>query len=150
MQTFFNKVASLESTYLFNFFKNNSVQFEYMEKAVEVICTNSWPKTDAILRKHSTFSNYSLSFFFAYFHEILRRYNTIKTCWWNFPKLFIIGKYVKIMFKNRGSPCYFLSSRGQKIKNIAKTEQRKLFLLRFLLSFFMVFLVQILIYARNM
>ena len=32
-------------------------------------------------------------------------------------------KYVKIRFKNRGSPCYFLSSRGQKIKNITKFEQ---------------------------
>ena len=28
------------------------------------------------------------------------------------------NKYVKIRFKNRESPCYFLSSRGQKIKNI--------------------------------
>ena len=27
------------------------------------------------------------------------------------------------MFKNRGSPCYFLSSRGKKIKNITKIEQ---------------------------
>ena len=26
------------------------------------------------------------------------------------------------MFKNRGSPCYFLSSRGQRIRNIAKIE----------------------------
>ena len=26
----------------------------------------------------------------------------------NFPELFIIGKYVKIRFKNFGSPCYFL------------------------------------------
>ena len=25
----------------------------------------------------------------------------------------ITGKYVKIRFKNRGSPCYFLSSRDQ-------------------------------------
>ena len=33
----------------------------------------------------------------------------------NFPELFIKGKYVKIKFKNRDSPCYFLS---QKIKNI--------------------------------
>ena len=41
----------------------------------------------------------------------------------NFPELFIIGKYVKIRFKNRGSPCYFLSSRGQKIKNVTKIEE---------------------------
>ena len=40
----------------------------------------------------------------------------------NFPELFIKGKYVKIKFKNRESPCYFLSSRGQKIKNITKIE----------------------------
>ena len=43
----------------------------------------------------------------------------------NFPELFIKGKYVKIRFKNRGSPCYFLSSRGQKIKNITKIEQKE-------------------------
>ena len=60
----------------------------------------------------------------------------------NFPKLFIIGKYVKIRFKNRGSPCYFLSSRGQKIENITKIEQKGLFLFLFLVSFFMAFLAQ--------
>ena len=37
----------------------------------------------------------------------------------------MIGKYVKIKSKNRGLPCYFLSIRGQKIKNITKTEQKK-------------------------
>ena len=46
-----------------------------------------------------------------------------------FAELFIIGKYVKIRFKNRGLPCYFLSSRGLKIKNITKIEQKKLFFL---------------------
>ena len=60
----------------------------------------------------------------------------------NFPKLFIIGKYVKIRFKNRGSPCYFLGSRGQKIENITKIEQKGLFLFLFLVSFFMAFLAQ--------
>ena len=35
---------------------------------------------------------------------------------------FIIGKYVKIRFNNRESPCYFLSSRDQQIKNINKTH----------------------------
>ena len=40
----------------------------------------------------------------------------------NFPELLIIGKYVKIRFKNRRSPCYFLSSRGQK----KKKQQQKL------------------------
>ena len=33
------------------------------------------------------------------------------------PELFIIGKYVKIKFKNLESPSYFQSSRGQKVKN---------------------------------
>ena len=63
--------------------------------------------------------------------------------------MFIIGKYVKIMFKNRGSPCYFLSSRGQKIKNITKIEQKRLLLFTFLVSFFMAFLAQKLIYTIN-
>ena len=54
----------------------------------------------------------------------------------NFPEWFIIGKYVKIRFKNWGSPCYFLSSRGQKIKNITKIEHTGLFLFTFLDSFF--------------
>ena len=54
----------------------------------------------------------------------------------NFPELFITRKYVKIRCKNRGSPCYFLSSRSQKIKNITKIEQKRLFLLTFLVSFF--------------
>ena len=40
----------------------------------------------------------------------------------NFPELFCIGKYIKIMFENRGSPCYILSSRDQKIKNMTKAE----------------------------
>ena len=66
-----------------------------------------------------------------------------------FPELFIIGKYVKITFKNRGSPCYFLSSRGQKVKNITKLEQKRLFLFRSLVSFFMAFLAQKLIYTIN-
>ena len=63
--------------------------------------------------------------------------------------MFIKGKYVKIRFKNRGSPCYFLSSRGQKIKNITKIEQKRLFLFAFLVSFFMAFLAQKLIYTIN-
>ena len=81
----------------------------------------------------------------------LRRYDTIKTRWnfFNFPELFIIWKYVKIRFKNWGSPCYFLSSRGQKIKNITKMEHTKLFLFTFVVSFFILFLAQKLIYAIN-
>ena len=31
----------------------------------------------------------------------------------NFPQLFIIGNYVKIRFENKGSPCYFVSAKGQ-------------------------------------
>ena len=67
----------------------------------------------------------------------------------NFPELFIVGKYFKITFKNRGSPCYFLSSRGQKVKNITKIEQKRISLLTSLVSFFMAFLAQKLIYTIN-
>ena len=63
--------------------------------------------------------------------------------------MFIIGKYVKIRFNNRGSPCYFLNSRGQKIKIITQIEQKRLFLFQFLVSFFMAFLVQKRIYTTN-
>ena len=66
-----------------------------------------------------------------------------------FSELFIIGKYVKIRFKNRGSPCYFLSSRGQKIKSITRYEQKRLVLFALLVSFFMAILVQKLIYTIN-
>ena len=55
----------------------------------------------------------------------------------NFPELFSKGKYVKISFKNRGSPCYFLSSRSLEIKNITKIEQKRLFLFTCLVSFFL-------------
>ena len=51
--------------------------------------------------------------------------------------MFTIRRYVKIRFKNRGPPCYFLSSRSQKIKIITKIEQTILFLFTFLVSFFM-------------
>ena len=63
----------------------------------------------------------------------------------NFPELFAIGKYTKIRFKSRGSPCYFLSSRAQRIKNITKIKQKRLFLFTFLVSFFMAFALQKLI-----
>ena len=45
-----------------------------------------------------------------------------------------------------GSPCYFLSSRDQKIKNITNIDQKRLFLFLFLGLFVMAFLVQKLIY----
>ena len=54
-----------------------------------------------------------------------------------FPELIIIGKYLKIRFKNWGRLCYFLSSRGQKIKNITKIEHARLILFTFLVSFFL-------------
>ena len=54
----------------------------------------------------------------------------------NFPELFVIGKYVKIRFKNWGSPCYFLSYRGKKIKDITKIEHTRPFLFTLLVSFF--------------
>ena len=43
----------------------------------------------------------------------------------NFPELFIIGKYAKIRFNNRESPCHFRSSRGQKIKKYYKNWTRE-------------------------
>ena len=44
------------------------------------------------------------------------------------------------------SPCYFLSSRGQKIKSVTKSEQKKLFV--YIFGFiFMAFLAQELIYT---
>ena len=49
--------------------------------------------------------------------------------------MFVIGKYVKVRSKNRGSPCYFLSSRVQKIKNITQTEQ-KITVFVYILGFF--------------
>ena len=65
----------------------------------------------------------------------------------NFPEKFIIGKHAKIMFKDRESPYYFVSSRGQKIKNITKIEQKRLLLFTFLVSFFIAFPTQRLIYT---
>ena len=59
------------------------------------------------------------------FKEVLYKKKLVDETSLNFPELFIIGKYVKIRFKNRGSPCYFLSSRGQKIKNITKIEHAR-------------------------
>ena len=63
--------------------------------------------------------------------------------------LFIIGKYVKIRFKSRGSPYYFLSPRGQKIKNITKIKQKRLLSFTVLVSCFLTFLAKKLIYTTN-
>ena len=66
---------------------------------------------------------------FLSFSWSLRGYDTIKTCRWNFFNfsLFIMRKYGKIRFKNTGSPCYFLSSRSQKIKILQKLNKRDCF-----------------------
>ena len=66
-----------------------------------------------------------------------------------FLVLFIIGKYVKVRFKSRGSPYYFLSSRGQKIKNITQIKQKRLLLFTVLVLCFMIFLAKKLIYTTN-
>ena len=71
--------------------------------------------------------------FFSSFRH-LKRYDTIKLVdeiSLNFPNLVVIRKYVKIKFKNTGSPCCFLSSRDQKIKNVAKIEQTDYFCLHY-------------------
>ena len=49
------------------------VEFKYMEKGVDVICSTSWHKTDAILRKHSIFIKSSLQLFFLCFYVILKQ-----------------------------------------------------------------------------
>ena len=67
----------------------------------------------------------------------------------NFPELFVKEKYITIRFKNQGLPCYFLSNRGQKIKDVTRIERMRLFLFTFLFSFFVAFLVQKLISAIN-
>ena len=47
----------------------------------------------------------------------------------NFPESLTVGKYLKMRFKNRGSPCYFLSSRGQRSKILQKLNKRDCFCL---------------------
>ena len=64
---------------------------------------------------------------------------SIKEVWYNknlfheislsFPELFIIRKYVQIGFKNKGSPYFFLRSRGQKMKILQKLNKRDCFCL---------------------
>ena len=68
---------------------------------------------------------------------------------WSLLPLFIIEKYEETRFKNSCLPCYFLSSWGQKIKNITKLEQTRLFLFTFLVTIFILFLEQKLIYTIN-
>ena len=50
--------------------------------------------------------------------QSLRRYDTIKTCPWNFFKFSWVVHYRKIcknQIKNRGSPCYFMAFLAQKL-----------------------------------
>ena len=49
------------------------VEFKYMEKGVDVICSTSRHKTDAILRKHSIFIKSSLQLFFLCFYVIIKQ-----------------------------------------------------------------------------
>ena len=56
---------------------------------------------------------------------------------------------LKTGLKRGGSPCHFLGSRGEKIKNITKIKRKGLFLFTFLVSFFMVLLAPKLIYVIN-
>ena len=74
-------------------------------------------------------------------------YWQILKCPVDLPELLIIGKYVKIRFRNMGSPCYFLSCEDRRVKGITKIEEKRLFLSTFLVSFFMAFLTNRLIYT---
>ena len=79
-------------------------------------------------------------------------YDTKKTCWWKsfkFSWVVRCKKNVKIRFENKGSPCCFLSSRGQKIRGITKIEPKRSFLFQFLPSFLLVLQVQKLIDTIN-
>ena len=80
------------------------------------------------LRNFSCTLFFLRTIFFAHFFDKLiqinlRRYDTIRTCRWNFFKVSWVVYYRKLCknrSKNRGSPCYFPSSRGQKIKKYYK------------------------------
>ena len=66
----------------------------------------------------------------------------------NFPDLFIIGKYVKIRFKNRSHHAIFWVLEVKRSKTLQKLNKRD-FLFTFLVSFFMAFLAQKLVYTIN-
>ena len=53
--------------------------------------------------------------------------------------MFIIGKYVKTMVKNRPSPCYFLSSKVKSSKMLQKLNQRDCYYLNSWFHFFFFF-----------
>ena len=103
--------------------------------------------------------SFQSSRFFYMTKKSRRKFKYFKEVWYNknlsmkFCQIFLScslqEKHLKIRFKNRGSPCYFFSSGGQKIKDIIEIEQKRLFLFTFLVSFFMAFLAQKLIYTIN-
>ena len=127
--------------------KNNKKEVTHYKLSISTLAISAFGRY---------FSFWKLFYFFTRrnvrrFHWYLRRYDTKKIAdesFLKFSELFIIGKFVKIRFKNRRSPCYFLSSRDQKIKNIANIDQKRLFLFLFLGLFVMAFLVQKLIYMK--
>ena len=101
-------------------------------------------KSAQISQKQDRHKRYVIMYTMVWYNKIL----SIKF-YLSFSELFILRKYVKIRFKNSGSPWYFLSSRGQKIRNITNIEPKRLFLLTFLLSFSMGFQLQKMIYTIN-
>ena len=67
----------------------------------------------------------------------------------NFPELFIIGKIVKIRFKNRGHHAIFSILEINRSKILQKINKSDCFCLHSWLHFFMAFLAQKLIYTLN-
>ena len=81
---------------LFSQFIIRRLQYNiYMGRGVEVICTTSWPTTDAKLRKHSTFGNSFLQFFFVYFHVILKQTIKRKTVFRTNESSIILNQFTK-------------------------------------------------------
>ena len=67
----------------------------------------------------------------------------------NFPELFIIGKYVKIGFKNWSCYAIFLVLEVKRSKTLQKLNIGDCFCLHSWFHFFMTFLAQKLIYTIN-
>ena len=85
--------------------------------------------------------------------QTLRRYNTIKICWCNFFKFSWFVVHYRKIHKNQiwkqQLTMLFSEFERSKINNITKIEQKVLFLFTFLVSFFMAFLAEKLIYTIN-
>ena len=83
----------------------------------------------------------------------LRTYDTIKACRWNFFKFSWVvhyRKYVNSGLKIGGHHALFWVLEVKRYyKNITKIKHKGLFLFTFLVSFFMTFLAQQLIYTIN-